>query len=431
MDESAAIISYEEYYPYGSTSYQSVREQVEISPKRYRYTGKERDEETGLYYHGARYCIPWLGRWSSCDPAGLVDGSNLYAYVKDNPVILHDPSGHEGSIFDTFKPGGTVFEAVDSFVNPNRNEHPALAAVMDNLNNRGKDIVEGVTTTLKETGEDYADIAYYTIHNDEPGAAQKVGAALERRATAPVKQAEGMVKGFGQMLKRVGEGAGDVAYYAGHSDEPGADAKIANAVTDIVLDAPQIVLTVESGAGALRSAAGALAKGEVAASMAPKGVPAAAPPPPPPTSTLASAAAGPRRLPIVNPHFDPIVTPAEAFQGATESVANKLMANPPAIARHLEPWRIKLAEKGLRGQQMVFGNAVERALAEATEGNGLLEHTGDVRPLVKGGPDFVGQGPYSGLKFQVTTRLQYLRNHLVDSAPGTLFGLYDSPTRPF
>jgi hypothetical protein len=45
------IISYEEYYPFGSTSYQAMRNQTETS-KRYRYTGKEPDEESGLYYHG-------------------------------------------------------------------------------------------------------------------------------------------------------------------------------------------------------------------------------------------------------------------------------------------------------------------------------------------------------------------------------------------
>ena len=50
----AAIISYEEYYPYGSTSYEAGRS-LRRSLKRYRYTGKERDEETGFYYHGARY----------------------------------------------------------------------------------------------------------------------------------------------------------------------------------------------------------------------------------------------------------------------------------------------------------------------------------------------------------------------------------------
>ena len=57
LDQRAQVISYEEYYPYGSTSYQAVRAGLE-APKRYRYTGKERDTETGLYYHGARYYAP-------------------------------------------------------------------------------------------------------------------------------------------------------------------------------------------------------------------------------------------------------------------------------------------------------------------------------------------------------------------------------------
>ncbi len=49
LDDAGQTISYEEYYPYGSTSYQAVRSGSEVSPKRYRYTGKERDEESGLY----------------------------------------------------------------------------------------------------------------------------------------------------------------------------------------------------------------------------------------------------------------------------------------------------------------------------------------------------------------------------------------------
>jgi RHS repeat-associated protein len=93
LDDQAQIISYEEYTPYGSTSYQAVRSEVEVSPKRYRYTGKERDEETGLYYHGARYYAAWLGRWTSCDPVGMVDGENLFEYAASNPVSFHDSSG--------------------------------------------------------------------------------------------------------------------------------------------------------------------------------------------------------------------------------------------------------------------------------------------------------------------------------------------------
>ncbi|MEK6281257.1 MAG: SpvB/TcaC N-terminal domain-containing protein [Acidobacteriota bacterium] len=92
LDQQAQIISYEEYTPYGSTSYQAVRSQTE-TPKRYRFIGKERDEESGLYYHGARYYAPWLGRWTSCDAADISDGLNVYAYGRDNPVNNVDKDG--------------------------------------------------------------------------------------------------------------------------------------------------------------------------------------------------------------------------------------------------------------------------------------------------------------------------------------------------
>ena len=68
LAEDGALISYEEYHPYGTTAFQAGRSAAEVSLKRYRYTGKERDEETGLNYHGARYYAPWLGRWMSTDP---------------------------------------------------------------------------------------------------------------------------------------------------------------------------------------------------------------------------------------------------------------------------------------------------------------------------------------------------------------------------
>ncbi|MFL5624171.1 MAG: toxin TcdB middle/N-terminal domain-containing protein, partial [Ktedonobacteraceae bacterium] len=95
-DDSGAIISYEEYHPYGSTSYQAGRNAAEVSLKRYRYTGKERDEETGLYYYGARYYASWLGRWVSCDPKGMVDGVNLYDFVNNNSVKQVDQQGYQG-----------------------------------------------------------------------------------------------------------------------------------------------------------------------------------------------------------------------------------------------------------------------------------------------------------------------------------------------
>ncbi len=90
LDQQAQIVSYEEYTPYGSTSYQALQTET---PKRYRFIGKERDEESGLYYHGARYYAPWLGRWTSCDPSDIRDGLNVYAYGRDNPVNYVDKDG--------------------------------------------------------------------------------------------------------------------------------------------------------------------------------------------------------------------------------------------------------------------------------------------------------------------------------------------------
>ena len=99
LDDQAQVISYEEYHPYGSTAYEAARSQTEL-PKRYRYTGKERDEETGFSYHGARYYAPWLGRWILGDPVGIGDGNNVYAYVQGDPTRKLDPTGTQNADFD-------------------------------------------------------------------------------------------------------------------------------------------------------------------------------------------------------------------------------------------------------------------------------------------------------------------------------------------
>ncbi len=94
-DANGVPISYEEYHPYGTTAYRSAKPGFDLSLKRYRFSGKERDDETGLYYFGARYYAPWLGRWTSSDPAGFVSGLNLYRYCSNNPIVFHDPTGRE------------------------------------------------------------------------------------------------------------------------------------------------------------------------------------------------------------------------------------------------------------------------------------------------------------------------------------------------
>ena len=94
LDEDAAIISYEEYHPFGTSSYAANDSGSGVSAKRYRYIGKERDDETGLCHLGSRYYAPWLARWLAADPAGLMDGLNRYVYARGNPSTFLDDNGH-------------------------------------------------------------------------------------------------------------------------------------------------------------------------------------------------------------------------------------------------------------------------------------------------------------------------------------------------
>jgi RHS repeat-associated protein len=93
-DSSAArIISYEEYAPYGETTYIAGQQLSEVRRKRYRFSGKERDTESGLYYFSARYFAPWMGRWLNCDPIGIRGGLNAFVYAKCAPITHVDPTG--------------------------------------------------------------------------------------------------------------------------------------------------------------------------------------------------------------------------------------------------------------------------------------------------------------------------------------------------
>ena len=89
LAEDARIISQESYYPFGETAWSR---ETEVSYRTIRYSGKERDA-TGLYYYGYRYYVPWLQRWMNPDPAGTVDGLNLYRMVRNNPMVFTDPDG--------------------------------------------------------------------------------------------------------------------------------------------------------------------------------------------------------------------------------------------------------------------------------------------------------------------------------------------------
>ena len=66
--------------------------------ERVRFTGKDYDEVTGLYYFNARWYDPQLGRFTSEDPAR--DGMNWYAYVSNNPLRFIDPTELENVLIN-------------------------------------------------------------------------------------------------------------------------------------------------------------------------------------------------------------------------------------------------------------------------------------------------------------------------------------------
>ena len=92
LDRDGKVASYEEYTPYGSSSCFAISDASDMR-KRYRYSGEELDELSGLYYYGARYYAPWLGRWLNPDPAGTIAGLNLYSFLVGNPISHTDVGG--------------------------------------------------------------------------------------------------------------------------------------------------------------------------------------------------------------------------------------------------------------------------------------------------------------------------------------------------
>jgi RHS repeat-associated protein len=99
-DSAGNIKEDEDYFPYGGEV-----KFVDNDSNHYKFTGKERDGETGLDYFGARYYGNSPGRWMSADwsekPEAVPYADlhnpqllNLYSYVGNRPTVMGDPNGH-------------------------------------------------------------------------------------------------------------------------------------------------------------------------------------------------------------------------------------------------------------------------------------------------------------------------------------------------
>ncbi len=97
VDSSAALLNHIKYDSFGKVTAET-NAAVDFL---FAYTGRERDEETGLYYYRARYYDPAVGRFVSEDPIGFLAGdANLTRYVGNGPTLSIDPMGlQEGAGF--------------------------------------------------------------------------------------------------------------------------------------------------------------------------------------------------------------------------------------------------------------------------------------------------------------------------------------------
>ncbi len=107
MKEGLVVASRHDYYPFGEELLSAERRShadgyLRSDGVRQRFTGKERDTETGLDYFGARHYGSTLGKFLSCDPIPLSKARvydpqriNLYAYGRNNPLKYIDPTGME------------------------------------------------------------------------------------------------------------------------------------------------------------------------------------------------------------------------------------------------------------------------------------------------------------------------------------------------
>ncbi|MBZ5537620.1 MAG: hypothetical protein LAO31_16810 [Acidobacteriia bacterium] len=110
-DASGAVISRHDYLPFGETipagvgGRTAVMGYEQLDAINQKFTGKERDAESGLDYFGARYYGSNMGRWTSPDwsllpvPIPYADlrnpqSLNLYSYINNNPILAADPDGH-------------------------------------------------------------------------------------------------------------------------------------------------------------------------------------------------------------------------------------------------------------------------------------------------------------------------------------------------
>ena len=123
-DAYGEAIQYIHYAPYGELI---ANQQVAWYDERYKFTGKERDWESGYDFFGARFLWGAIGHWLSVDPlSDRYPGISPYAYAAWNPVKFVDPDGRSTKVVRNDDDTYTVFYQNGYIVKVNNKAHKVL-----------------------------------------------------------------------------------------------------------------------------------------------------------------------------------------------------------------------------------------------------------------------------------------------------------------
>jgi RHS repeat-associated protein len=348
VDDAGAIVDREEYTPYGETSFGS------FATKRYRFQGKERDEESGLNFHGARYYAAWLARWVSCDPVGAVDGPNLYTGFRNNPMNRTDPRGTQTRT-------STTAVSLQERPELQAERHPEVGSIVSL-------ILPSFRFTLAEAG-------LFRPLNEEivfrPGLTNRE--VYENGVARQQRNLVASVNRVGETLQYGAQVLSEVQDLLSVGAQGIAQAQVAKSLNTPLIRSVAAGISVETAVE---------------------------------SSAIESASS---RIVQLNERFASIVESENLRLGADLSLIEKYQ---PGLYKAITSGRVGADRiQGLAAA--AYGNTLERMVAEAVKADPLLapylEYLNEAgasrvfREGFRGTPDWAGKGPLEGLIFDLTT----------------------------
>ena len=192
-DDNQKVLVRYEYDIFGA-----IRSETGTCNNTRKFTGKEFDADSNLYYYGARYYDPYIGRFTQRDPAG--DGVNWYTYVANNPLKFVDPTGttivllgpqdssgnstvevtmsqsgttfHGGSVSTLSRAASILYQSINGTGTINNTAHPALkdtttaGKMVTNLINSDKTVYVVFDSSMDKSMSGEADFMSPTSDNE-------------------------------------------------------------------------------------------------------------------------------------------------------------------------------------------------------------------------------------------------------------------------